>query len=64
MSVRLILLGAAVAIASAAHTAPARAYPIDCAILLCLAGGFPPSAECAAAKWEVFSKQEKLFVFF
>lgn len=50
MSVRSILLGAAVAIASAAHTAPARAYPIDCAILLCLAGGFPPSAECAAAK--------------
>lgn len=31
-------------------SAPAAAYPIDCAILLCLAGGFPPSAECAAAK--------------
>lgn len=29
---------------------PAAAYPIDCAILLCLAGGFPPSAECSAAK--------------
>lgn len=28
----------------------AQAYPIDCAILLCLAGGFPPSAECTAAK--------------
>lgn len=28
----------------------ARAYPIDCAILLCMAGGFPPSAECTAAK--------------
>lgn len=26
------------------------AYPIDCAILLCLAGGFPSSAECVAAK--------------
>ena len=28
----------------------ARSYPIDCAILLCLAGGFPSSAECVAAK--------------
>lgn len=28
------------------------AYPIDCAILLCLAGGFPPSVECSAAKAE------------
>lgn len=26
------------------------AYPIDCAILLCLGGGFPASAECQAAK--------------
>lgn len=33
-----------------AITTPADAYPIDCAILLCLAGGFPPSAECVAAK--------------
>lgn len=30
----------------------AHAYPIDCAILLCLAGGFPPSVECTAAKVE------------
>ena len=28
----------------------ARAYPVDCAILLCLAGGWPPSAECAHAR--------------
>jgi hypothetical protein len=27
----------------------ARAYDIDCAILLCMAGGFPPSAVCAQA---------------
>ena len=27
----------------------ARAYDIDCAIMLCMAGGFPPSAVCAAA---------------
>lgn len=28
---------------------PVQAYPVDCAILLCLAGGWPPSAECAQA---------------
>lgn len=32
------------------------AYPIDCAIFLCMAGGFPPSAECAAAKAEVIRR--------
>ncbi|WP_306587830.1 hypothetical protein [Gemmobacter fulvus] len=26
------------------------AYPVDCAILLCLAGGWPASAECAHAR--------------
>lgn len=31
---------------------PAAAYPIDCAILLCLAGGWPGSAECTAARAE------------
>ena len=31
---------------------PAQAYPIDCAILLCLAGGFPTSAVCSAAEAE------------
>jgi hypothetical protein len=30
--------------------APARAYEVDCAILLCLAGGWPASAPCAHAK--------------
>lgn len=35
-----------------AAPAPALAYPIDCAILLCLAGGFPASAECSAARAE------------
>jgi len=29
---------------------PAAAYPVDCAILLCLAGGWPVSAECAHAR--------------
>ena len=31
---------------------PAAAYKIDCAILLCLAGGSPPSATCVAARAE------------
>lgn len=30
----------------------AQSYPIDCAILLCLAGGWPASAPCAAARAE------------
>lgn len=29
---------------------PAKAYPVDCAILLCLAGGWPASAECTHAR--------------
>jgi hypothetical protein len=29
---------------------PAIAYPVDCAILLCLAGSWPASAECARAR--------------
>lgn len=33
-----------------------EAYPIDCAILLCLAGGFPASAECSAAKAELIRR--------
>ena len=35
---------------STAVVTPAVAYPVDCAILLCLAGGWPASAECAHAK--------------
>lgn len=35
---------------SAAGVTPAAAYPVDCAILLCLAGGWPASAECAHAR--------------
>ena len=29
---------------------PAAAYPVDCAILLCIAGGWPASAECVHAR--------------
>ncbi|MDT1064679.1 hypothetical protein RM190_22680 [Paracoccus sp. CPCC 101403] len=32
------------------------AYPIDCAILLCLAGGFPASTECTPAKVEMIRR--------
>ncbi len=35
---------------STASVLPAAAYPVDCAILLCLAGGWPASAECAHAR--------------
>ncbi len=35
---------------STATITPAAAYPVDCAILLCLAGGWPASAECAHAR--------------
>lgn len=34
----------------------AQAYPIDCAILLCMAGGFPASVECSRAKAEVIRR--------
>jgi hypothetical protein len=46
-------LRAAAALAATALSlslaAPAKPYPVDCAILLCLAGGWPASAECAHA---------------
>lgn len=35
---------------------PASAYQIDCAILLCLAGGFPPSVPCARARAEMIRR--------
>lgn len=47
---RVAFLGLSASLPSAT---PAVAYPIDCAILLCLAGGFPASAECSAAKAEL-----------
>lgn len=44
--------------ASAITIAPrqAAAYQIDCAILLCLAGGFPPSEPCARARAEMIRR--------
>ena len=35
---------------STATALPVAAYPVDCAIFLCLAGGWPASAECAHAR--------------
>ena len=48
---RLKLLGCTSAIALG-FTAPAYAYPIDCAIFLCLAGGWLSSPDCNAARAE------------
>ena len=44
------------AVAASLLAGPVAAYPIDCAILLCMAGGFPASAECSAAKVEVIRR--------
>ncbi|MEO1986444.1 MAG: hypothetical protein ABGX47_07280 [Martelella sp.] len=49
----VISIGVSAAAINVAGTAPAQAYPIDCAILLCLAGGWPSSAPCSAAYAEV-----------
>ncbi|MGR3439082.1 hypothetical protein [Salipiger abyssi] len=38
--------------AGAATKAAAQTYPIDCAILLCLSGGWPASEPCARARAE------------
>lgn len=54
---RSLTFAAACALAGAAASiTPAQAYPIDCAILLCMAGGFPASVECSRAKAEVIRR--------
>lgn len=55
LGAKLRAVGAtAIMFAAAASFTPQRveAYPIDCAILLCLAGGWPASAECSRARAE------------
>lgn len=42
--------GVALALLSTVAPQAAKAYQVDCAILLCLAGGWPASAECAHAR--------------
>ena len=52
---RLVSTAAIIAIGLtplAAKPATAQGYQIDCAILLCLAGGWPASVPCARARAE------------
>ena len=54
---RLSVLGAMLAATiSIMPATPAKAYDMDCAIMLCMAGGFPPSAVCAAAYAEMIRR--------
>ena len=46
----LFCLGASVCSLSLATPQIAKAYQVDCAILLCLSGGWPASAPCAHAR--------------
>ena len=49
--VRTAAAAAAITVASlVGPVEPAQAYQVDCAILLCLAGGWPASAPCAHAR--------------
>ena len=49
--VRTAAAAAAISVSSLVGSiAPAQAYQVDCAILLCLAGGWPASAPCAHAR--------------
>lgn len=49
--VRSTAVAAAITVSSlVGSTVPAQAYQVDCAILLCLAGGWPASAPCAHAR--------------
>ena len=48
----ILSLFAAVAISATSRPAEAQSYPIDCAILLCLSGGWPASEPCARARAE------------
>lgn len=42
--------------AALSFTTPAQAYDIDCAIILCMAGGFPSGPVCAAAYAEMIRR--------
>ena len=50
LTIRRLLLATLLAAGPTSGAAPARAYPVDCAIFLCLAGGWPASPVCARAK--------------
>ena len=51
-STALAVLAAASTLIGAPPQAQAQTYPIDCAILLCLSGGWPASVPCARARAE------------
>lgn len=51
-----IAAAGALALAGLAAPAPVHAYPIDCAILLCMAGGFPSDPVCTAAYAEMIRR--------
>ncbi len=48
----LLAMAAALSVLASPETARAQSYPIDCAILLCLAGGWPASVPCTRARAE------------
>ena len=48
----LLALAAALSVLASPEPAKAQSYPIDCAILLCLAGGWPASVPCTRARAE------------
>lgn len=48
--IRKWCVGVAMAVLSSVAPQAAKAYQVDCAILLCLAGGWPASAECSHAR--------------
>ena len=52
----VLVFSALVATAVAVAPRPVAAYQIDCAILLCLAGGFPPSETCTRARAEMIRR--------
>lgn len=47
-----VLLICLLSLAASAQRASAQSYQIDCAILLCLSGGWPSSAPCSRARAE------------
>lgn len=56
-TLRQKIIAAALSAACTISAAPrSEAYSIDCAILLCLAGGFPASRECSAARLEILRR--------
>jgi hypothetical protein len=56
LRLRVLVVGAVAATVLAGAPRPAAAYQIDCAILLCLAGGFPPSEPCTHARAEMIRR--------